>query len=57
MEAHFWELRLAFGNCPSSSRLLLELASLLCKEYRFMLVRYQQRYDVCLAARYVFWCF
>ncbi|PWZ14064.1 26S proteasome non-ATPase regulatory subunit 12 A [Zea mays] len=37
MEARFWELRLAFGNCSSSSRLLLELASLLYREYRFML--------------------
>ncbi|AQK75120.1 Glycerophosphodiester phosphodiesterase GDPD4 [Zea mays] len=25
MEARFWELRIAFGNYPSSSRLLLEL--------------------------------
>jgi hypothetical protein len=57
MEARFWGLRLAFENCPSSSRLLLELASLLCKEFRFMLVRYEQRYDVCFAARYAFWCF
>jgi hypothetical protein len=29
----------------------------LCKEFRFMLVRYEQRYDVCFAARYAFWCF
>jgi hypothetical protein len=57
METRFWELKIAFGNYPSSSRLLLELAPLLCNEYGFMLVRYEQRYAVCLTASYVFWCF